>query len=295
MNNIKALLVDDDSRYAESFVDKAALRGIDIVYIEDWETAFIELKENFSDYVAVILDGRGKLSPDKPGDDPKHLIQALQDINRLKGENKVVEYYINTAYFDKLIEYFGNEPIFDKKKNQEDLILDNVAIAAENKNIYRIKNKYSDVFECFGQNYLDKNYELLLINIITIFENDELINAENLLFNPCRILLERIFEKITEVDNTVLPYALINFEDQRVSLSNCSKYLNGLPVRIQDQEYRRRKFLKEHISQQIQTIIGICHPASHDIQKYTQYTFKSVLWAIFDVLIWMKAFVDEKS
>jgi hypothetical protein len=121
-----------------------------------------------------------------------------------------------------------------------------------------------------------------------------------MLFNPCRILLERIFEKITVVDEKVLPYALINFEKQSAGLINCHKHLSGIPYYLNNFRETHPNFLSDtgydFISKQFDLIITICHPASHRIQsKYSPYTFKSVLWALFDVLIWLKDFVDDRK
>jgi hypothetical protein len=108
------------------------------------------------------------------------------------------------------------------------------------------------------------------------------------------MILEQIFRQINFVDEKTLPYALLNFERQRVALTNCSKYLSGISVTVDKIPYSAPKFLDDHISQQIQTIIAVCHPSSHEIQdKYSKYTFMSVLWALFDVLIWLKRFIDE--
>jgi hypothetical protein len=140
------------------------------------------------------------------------------------------------------------------------------------------------------------------MNIVTIFESEELTNPENMLFNPCRIILEQVFKTINDEAPQVLPGALVNFEDQRVGLANCSKYLNGqlVSISVKDggksvkKDMQKAKTFPEHVSQQIQTIIAVCHPASHEIQKkYSRYTFQSVLWAIFDVLVWLKLFLDN--
>ena len=124
-------------------------------------------------------------------------------------------------------------------------------------------------------------------------------NPEQYLFNPCRVILERVFEKINEVDETVLPYALLNFDRQRAGLTNCFRHLSGIPYYLDNQKEYPTNYLGDNgsnlISKQLDLIITACHPASHAIQEqYSSYTFKSVLWALFDVLIWLKAFIDER-
>lgn len=70
-------------------------------------------------------------------------------------------------------------------------------------------------------------------------------------------------------------------------------YLGGKPVQIGNKELPKPRGIEKHISLQIQLLTTFTSPPSHDIQPYSKYTFRSVLWALFDVLIWLKKFVDK--
>ena len=91
----------------------------------------------------------------------------------------------------------------------------------------------------------------------------------------------------------------LNFEQQKAGLINCFKHMSGIPYYIDNTRNQYPGFFKnsnhEIISKQIDIIITGCHPASHEIQNYSPYTFNSVLWALFDVLIWLKDFIDERG
>jgi hypothetical protein len=294
----KPLIVidDDNDEVRKIFRLKAVKANVDIVDFATWDKTreYLEINPNVD---AIVLDAKGQLNADKDASEA-HLLASLGFV-----KSRVLPYAIYTAYTDELpmLEQELEEGrVFTKGKHKEEEIFDFLKKEITNTPKLTIINQYPEPFQCFGGQYLDKKYENLLINIVKILEDENLTDQKDLLFNPCRILLERVFEKITEVDNKVLPYALLNFDDQRVGLSNCSKYLNGISVTVwidkKPKVYQRSKFLLDHISQQIQTIIGVCHPASHEIQKrYSHYTFKSVLWAIFDVLIWLKSFVDQNK
>lgn len=293
------IVIDDDNEAVRKiFKLKAVKANVEIVDFATWDKTKEYLEANLN-IDAIILDAKGQLNPDKDASEA-HLLESLGYV-----KHRVLPYAIYTAYTDELPileQEMEKGRVFTKGIHKEEDIFEFLKKEIANTPKLKMINKYPEPFQCFGGEYLDKKYENLLVNIVKIFEDDKLTDQKDLLFNPCRILLERVFEKITEVDNKVLPYALLNFDDQRVGLLNCSKYLTGIKVKIKKwdsgqlkiDEYQKDKFLEEHISQQIQTIIGICHPASHDIQKYSQYTFKSVLWAVFDVLIWLKVFVDER-
>lgn len=287
------IVIDDDNAEVRNiFRLKAVKANVDIVDFATWDKTREYLEGN-ANVDAIILDAKGQLNPDKDASE-SHLLASLGFV-----KNRVLPYAIYTAYTDELpmLEQELEEGrVFTKGKHKEEDIFDFLIKEIAKTPKLRIINKYPEPFKCFGGNYLDRKYETFLLDIITAFESNILTNPENLLFNPCRILLERVFEKVTEVNESVLPYALINFNSQQPALVNCSKYLNGLRVNIKGQDYQGNYVLDNFISQQIQTIIGVCHPASHEIQKrYSQYTFKSVLWAIFDVLIWLKAFVDQNK
>ena len=236
---------------------------------------------------AVVLDARGKIRADKTESD-SHILEALFWMKK-----KRLPYAIYTAFAEEmsfLDEEIKRGSLFNKGRHKAEDVFEYL----KKQIAHSPKVKYPEPFACFAAGYVGIAYQELLINVIHIFENEEFTNPENLLFNPCRIILEQVFRKINDEAPEVLPGALVNFEDQRVGLVNCSKYLSGISVTINKQDYQRRKFLPEHISQQVQTIIAICHPASHEIQKkYTRYTFQSVLWAIFDVLVWLKLFLDN--
>jgi len=273
----KILFVDDNHSYSKTLIDRASGKGIELAHFDNWEEAKSELDESFDDYEAVIVDGKGKLTKDSPGDDQIHVSRALKDLNKMIGAGKYVPYVILSKYLEvkKAI-----DDIFFEKNRDENEMFEYLIFAIENSEKHKIKAKYPEPFSCFGEKYLDRKHEKFLLNIIKVFESEKIENPENLLFNPCRIMLEEIFRQINSVSEKVLPHALINYEKQKVPLKNCSKHLSG--------------FLDNHISQQIQTIIAVCHPSSHEIQdKYSKYTFMSVLWALFDVLIWLKRFIDE--
>jgi len=294
------VVVDDNHRILENFQDASVEQNVNIEVFETWDLAQQYL-ESIEGVDGLILDAKGKLTADRQ-ESEAHLQQALKWVSKQEGKNRIIPYAIHTAYYDDL-DTFSEElaagKMFKKRPNSEAQVLDFLKSEISKTPKLKIINQYSEPFQCFGSKYLDKRYENLLLSIIQVLENDQLANPEDLLFNPCRILLERVFEKMNEVDEIVLPYALLNFDDQRVGLVNCSKYLSGVAVTIrvdrESIEYKRRKYWEDHLSQQVQTIIKVCHPASHDIQKYSSYTFKSVLWATFDVLIWLKQFIDERK
>jgi hypothetical protein len=297
MKNIKALLVDDDPRYAESFIDKAFLRDIEIVYKEDWESALTELKENFSDYAAVILDGKGKLSQDNRGDDPTHLSKALQDINLLRGEKNFIPYFINTAYVETLTEFHGTEKFFDKKKNQEDLLLNEITKAATINVIYRIKNKYSDVFACFGEKYLPVEASENLLGVLKQIENGTWSTSS---FNSLRKIIEAIYKKLHEIDDELIPHSFMNFDRGTVNFEYCARRLtSGKEIRDKNGVIIASAIpsvVPKHLGWLIQPLDKICSICSHDyddVRFVNIYSLKTVVFGIMEMILWFRKYIDE--
>lgn len=291
------IVIDDDNEEVRNiFRLKAVKANVDIVDFATWDKTKEYLEGN-SNVDAIVLDAKGQLNADKDASEA-HLLASLGFV-----KSRVLPYAIYTAYTDELpmLEQELEEGrVFTKGKHKEEEIFDFLIKEIAKTPKLRIINKYPEPFKCFGGRYLDKNYEIFLLNIISVFEDEKLYDPQNLLFNSCRIILERVFEKINEVNETVLPYALLKFNVQQAVLVNCYRHLSGIPYYLNNVKQFPSNFFKdsgnEFISKELDLIITVCHPGSHEIQKrYSQYTFKSVLWAIFDVLIWLKSFVDQNK
>ncbi len=294
MGYIPTILVDDDNaEIRTNFRWTCEKHKVKIETFESWDKT-IEYIESGQPFDAVVLDARGKLRSDK-NEENAHITVALKFV-----EKQNIPYVIYTAYREEL-DFLGQEiemgKVLDKggrhRKSESDVI---EYLKKQITNSPKVK--YPEPFGCFGLGYLGADYQELLLNIVNVFENEELTNTENLLFNPCRIILEQVFRKVNDEAPEVLPGALVNFEKQRAGLLNCYKHICGIPYYLNTVKESPSNYLKdtgnEFISKQLDLIITVCHPASHKIQlKYSTYTFKSVLWALFDVLIWLKEFIDE--
>ena len=296
-NKPLVVLVDDQPSVHDVFSDIVDNHNLSLEVFETWDKAKEFIENSSFEIDALILDAKGKLRSDEQ-ESECHLSEAIGWVREQKGKGRVIPYAIYTAHANSLPAFLEERKagrMFTKPDNAAE-VLKFLKGEISKTDKYIIINEFPEPFACFGGRYLDKQYETLLLDIIKIFSNNTLSDPKNLLFNSCRTILEQVFKKINEVDEKVLPYAILDFEKQKVRLTNCSKYLSGGRVYIKGKEYLRSNFLDDYISEQIQSIIYICHPASHEIQeKYTRYTFNSVLYALFDVLIWLKTFIDKNQ
>lgn len=287
MMNYKVMLVDDDVRYAESFVDKAGLRDVEVVHFTDWEAALSELNQNFTDYGALIIDGLGKLNQDGSGDNPMHLNQALNDIKVLLGKGNFIPYFINTAYYEDLAKYFGGEPIFDKKKNEEDLILEEIDKAVSEIEVNRIKAKYNDVFEIFSKKYLNRNDEDLLLKTIVNVDSTILAEIKGNLTN-IRSIQESMYTALKSDHIGIVPRALVKFND-------INKHLDG----NLDKDFKPTKevYQNSSISSLSKTLYWISGQYIHSLEKQdyliSNYTVKALLFSLLEILRWFKEVANK--
>ncbi len=292
MAYIPTIVIDDDNEEVlKLFRLKSSSNGVKVVTFTSWDKTK-EYLESGKEVDAVVLDAKGQLTADSnPGE--AHLFESFTWVKTTK-----LPYAIYTAYTDSLemlSQQVAEGRVFTKGKHKEE----DVFSFLKQEITKSPKAKFPEPFTCFGGKYLDLSYQDMLMNVVLTLQNEDLRKPENILFNPCRMILESVFRKIADIDNTVLPYALINFDRQRAGLSNCFKHMSGIHYYLNNVKEYPSNFFKdsgnEIISKQIDLIITGCHPASHEIQNYSPYTFKSVLWALFDVLIWLKEFIDKRS
>ncbi|MCF8304110.1 MAG: hypothetical protein K9I94_12600 [Bacteroidales bacterium] len=216
----KPLIVvdDDEPDTRELFEDIAPGLNVEIRAFESWDKTKEFLENQSKGYVdGVILDARGLINSDSSPHD-SHIMEAVKGMNSFG-----IPYAIYSAYTDEL-NFLRAEMkegcVFTKghNKHKPQDVIEYLKKKIANSDKLKIINKYPEPFQCFGGKYLDKKYERLLLDIITALDSDKLTKPEDILYNPCRILLEGVFIKVNETDEKVLPYALVNFDKQRPNI-----------------------------------------------------------------------------
>lgn len=294
-NNPLVVLVDDHTAVHEVFFDIIDDHALRLETFETWDKAKEYIEGNPNHVDALILDAKGKLRSDEQESD-NHLTEAIGWVREQKGKGRIIPYAIYTAHADTLSAFTQERKagrMFSKPDGGKD-VLAYLKGEIANTEKYHIINQHPEPFACFGGCYLDTKYETYLLDIIKTLHSTRLSNPQDLLFNPCRILLEQVFRKINEVDESMMPYAFLGFENQRPNLTFCSLFLSGKKD-CNGKGIPSHKKPNAFIAHQIHTIVTFTQPASHELQGYTQYTFNSVLYALFDVLIWLKTFIDKNQ
>lgn len=292
----KILFVDDDRRYAEPFVERAFLEfNIVLEHHQNWEEALSLLDDNFDDYDAVIIDGKGQRTKDSKGDDPGHVIQALTDLSERAGKGKYIPYAILSKYHE-LKEMFIEKPFFEKN-SEEEALFEYLTNKINNSVDEKIKIKYSDVFECFGGKYLPIESSEKLLNVLQQIENNTWSSDS---FNPLRKIIEAIYKKLHEIDDELIPYTCMNFDRGSVNFEYCARRLSsGKDIRDRKGDIIIKAIpavVPEHLGWLIQPLDKVSSICSHDyksVEFVNIYSLKTVVYGVMEMILWFRKYIDE--
>ena len=296
-NNKKILFVDDDKRYADLLVERAYIDfKYDLHHCEDWEEAKSILEKGDEIFLALILDGRGKLNQGDKGDNPKHLATALKDIRTLNSKGIFIPYVINTAYYEEFTTYFSDENMVDKNDTEKLFSILSEIIA--NSDIEKLKSIYPEIFECFGGKYLPKdalnNY---LIEVLLQIESKSWSKSS---FNSLRKLIETIYKRLNEINEEIIPFSCLNYDKGNVNFDYCAKRLySGKDIYDKNGKMVAKAvqpIIPKHLGWLIHPFDQVCSICSHDykdINYLNIYSLKTVLFGVMEMILWFKNYIDE--
>lgn len=110
---IKIILSDDNEPFRKSSREIGAALGFDVSCFDDWEAAQAELDDNFEEYSAVVIDGKGKLNDNSKAEDTKHLTEAVGWFREQRAKGR----------FIPVVVYTGFHPEIDAITNPNDQVL----------------------------------------------------------------------------------------------------------------------------------------------------------------------------
>ena len=284
----KVLFVDDDIRYASPLVDSAFKHNLELIYFENWEEAISNLDDNFSDYQAVIIDGKGKKTKDSQGDDPSHVRRAIEDLSERKGQGNYIPYVILSKYLE-IREYMEMELFFEKGIDEEKMFHFLIK-SIEESEVIKIKTKYSKAFRPFDLNILNIKYVHMLMEMLKCIENQD-YKKKNL--NTIRDLLEAIFLTLADSFNCI-PDSFIN-QNGKPTLEWCVLFFAGKEVKDGYNDYYKIPFtIPGYIHRILRYIKDISSEFSHfNENEIVKNPFISASYAMLEILEWLPHFIEE--
>lgn len=287
--NIKVLWIDDEYKKQINFIIAAEQKNIDIEPVESTEEGLESVKSDPNRFDAVILDAKGKLSPESGASDLKGMKEAL-DYFRDSSNN--IPYFIFTGQPDYLDNRTFKDLVgeFYKKPEDADKLFKDIEERVKNSLSYQIRNKYQDVFKAFSQNHLDLKTENRLLHLIKGLKKDNLSGS---VFNEIRKVMEAIFYDFNK--QQLMIEECFPFEE--INLTYCVYYFCG-KLKINKTYIKTPNGIvaPKDIQHTLHFIKDITNTGSHHNEKSrsTDYLVYSAIYALMNILIWYKNLIDEK-
>lgn len=300
--NYKILWIDDEHENLSSTKGRAKRNGIQLIPFKSLNSGMEELEKNYPTYDGVLLDAKFfENEKDVNGsEDTLFSIRANDRLSALQSKKKF-EVFILTGQAEAY-----DDPTFKKifkkvyKKGSDDDIIQlfsDIKLAASNQKDTQIRQEYKRVFEVCTEPYIGEHAGQDILNLLKVFNE---INVETH-FNTIRKVVEDLLKGF--YNNKLLPSEFIL---PNIALNQSSIFLSG---RDQNErtEIAYKKFthlpethLPKHIVNILQFILSITQAGSHrsEVDSHannlgTTYLFKSVLYSLFDLLVWFKMYIDS--
>lgn len=187
------------------------------------------------------------------------------------------------------------------KATEEEKLFDYLIEEIKKTDTNRIRQKYADAFECFGDKYIPSEKETILLDTLKNVENDKWDKKS---LSALRDLLEAVYKKLHDYDDELLPYECVHYREMKVNLFYCYLLLTGKDVRksgtgeiMHSPKYTtKERLLPKHLDNLLNPIQLIIQKSSHDdddVANMNIYTLRAITFGVMDFLIWFKKYVDK--
>jgi hypothetical protein len=209
MRIYKVIWFDDEHDKFQPIKDEALLNDVKLIGYSSSEEGVPELRENYKDYDAVILDGLFFKIANHTGTDIDQTAfgEVAKVLSDLKAQNKILPWFIfsgqSSFVKDKnvLVDVlkdtsFANGKVFDKNKDEDFIeLLNEIKKAADNNPERKIKVSNPEIFTIFEEGILSVEIETQLLSI---FQNPLPENKAELkaILTNIRSIQESIFIKL---------------------------------------------------------------------------------------------------
>lgn len=236
MRIYKVMWFDDEHEKLQSIKDEALINDVQLIGYSNSKEGTPELRDNYKEYDAVILDGLFFKNEGQKGTDIDQTAfgEVAKVLTELKAQGTALPWFIYSGQpsfvKDKndLLEVlkdktFANGKVFDKNKDKDfDELLEVIKTESDLNPIRKMKVQNPESFLPFDLGIIDKAYEGLLIDIITAHQNQD---YRKMNLNVQRDLLEAIFKAL----NSPIPCLHDSFFDStkknKPNLESCTRFM----------------------------------------------------------------------
>jgi len=257
------------------------------------ESGLDELSSNLSKYQAVILDAKAFRKKDQVAGTENFgsLRDCINGIKEIERNNKrKIPFCVYTGHIETMGEAWEDDlKVFVKGEQQEEMfayLKEEMRKLPETETISR----YSDVFELFDKGYLDLDYREKLLFVLMNYESRQKQELEGAL-TQIRKILEGIYKALGvmgRIDPQLLP-------NNRPNLEWCQRYISGLD--IDELDHIPSAIVPAHIGWALKVLKENSSAAgAHDYEDSVHnFTLKTMVFSLLDVLLWFKNFAKKNS
>jgi cold shock CspA family protein len=309
------LWIDDQHEKMMSFKVDAASEGIILNSFKSSEEGLDFLEKNIKRFDGIILDAKffKSKSQEEGTEDYKGLWEALKKIEVLK-EKKHLPYFILSGQSEIEKNDIIQQDLSKlyKKSNPQDIdrLFKDIKEAADQLPDLQLKHKYQRVLEVYDKKYLDDKSYFLVFDLLKCLDESDFINTMDDEFNKIRKVLEAAFYACNK--RGILHDECI--KNGEVNQTWSSRFLSGMEVKLDDGTIIKssKTHFPQIISRHVKYLIEITGSGSHyenpdqNPEKVSKvnlrqlrskvnspYLFKSLVFQLLDVIIWLKAYLDE--
>ncbi len=305
MRKYKVIWFDDEHEKFQPIKDEAVLENVQLIGYSNSRGGLPELRDNYKEYDAVLLDGLFFKEEGQKGTDIDQT--AFGDVAKLLAELKakgiIMPWFIYSGQpsfvKDKndLVEVlkdktFANGKVFDKSKDHDfaELLME-IKKAADSNPERIIKVENPEIFSIFEEGILLDDVESQLISLFKKHFYDDRSELKSILTN-IRSIQESIFVKLEGIN--VLPKNM-TFNNKVKHLSGNKNAANGWNATTLEYQTSEVENLQKWVYLTCGTYIHHLEQAHYTGAVISNYGVQSLFSGLLELLLWFKKTYKENS
>lgn len=273
--------IDDEHEKMSSFVKFCKRRGIEIETSKTQLEGLNKYGANPSFWDAIILDAK---SLDQSENEAARIGSLFKAVTRIQKDFDDVPYFIFTGQADyekdeNFKQYCELTPTkrYYKKGDHNEELCEDIIKAIEEKPLWKIKSKYSEVFDWLPIELTDD-----IIEIVGIVEKEEHTNVD--VFNKIRKVLDWIMRKLNQ-------YGILAVNFNGSNLSACSTFLGSSEL---------QKYIPQYIQRSFHSSTDIANEGSHRLRTdkdvrsgIAPFVVRSTVYELLNILVWYNQITSD--
>lgn len=303
MRKYKVIWFDDQHEEFEIDKENAFAENIQLIGYSNAKEGIPELRDNYKDYDAVILDGLFFTSSEHTGTDIDQTAfgEVAKVLSDLKAQNKILPWFIYSGQKsfvkDKNVlvdvlkdSSFANGKIFDKSKDEDFIeLLNEIKKAADSNPERKIKIKNPEIFSIFEEGILTDEVESQLMSLFKKPYYDDRAELKAILTN-IRSIQESVYVKLEGIN--ILPKNL-TFTNKIKHLSGNKNAANGWSSTTNEYQTSEIENLQKWIYLTCGTYIHHLDQAHYTGSVISNYAIQSLFSGLLELLLWFKKTYKE--